>query len=205
MFTEEEKKQAKEEIKKQMIKTKVRDKYRGLSKEEIIEKAYEIGGGFEEYSESCSQSVAAAIHEIVDIPDYIVKCSNSLAGGTADQTLGTCGALSGGILVLDYFFGRMPQDMSYDKLNKKNILLCDYAFRHPMKLTDKFIKEYGVIICTWIHRQQCGRTFWFQDPDSTKKFNDLGGHSDPNKCIRVVGLCSRWVMEILLDTGAVEL
>jgi hypothetical protein len=38
-----------------------------------------------------------------------------------------------------------------------------------------------------------------------RKFQEAGGISDPDKCCRVVGNAARWVMEILLDKGAVEL
>jgi hypothetical protein len=39
-----------------------------------------------------------------------------------------------------------------------------------------------------------------------EKFNNAGGHSDPEKsCCMVVGTAARWVMEILLDKGVVEL
>ena len=49
-----------------------------------------------------------------------------------------------------------------------------------------------------------GRQFFFLDPDEMVKFDKAGGHSDPTKCIRVVGNAARWTMEILLDKGVVE-
>ena len=49
-----------------MIKAKVREKYRGLSRQELLDKAYELGFNFEKNSFSCSQSVVAAIHELLD-------------------------------------------------------------------------------------------------------------------------------------------
>ena len=79
-----------------MTKATVRDKYKDLSREELIEKAYELGAGFEMYSNGCAQAVVAAIHEMVDIDDVVVKVSVPLCGGTARQLAGTCGALSGG-------------------------------------------------------------------------------------------------------------
>ena len=49
------------------------------------------------------------------------------------------------------------------------------------------------------------RTWWLLDPDDLAKFEKAGGHSAPDKCCHVVGNGARWVMEILLDKGAVEL
>ena len=85
-----------------MIKVKIRDKYRGFSHQELLDKAYELGSNFEKYSIGCSQCTVAAIHELLDIEGVVVRVASSLAGGTAMQFVGTCGALSGGVMILDY-------------------------------------------------------------------------------------------------------
>ena len=58
----------------------------------------------------------AAIHYIIELDDVLVKAATSLCGGTAEQFLGTCGTLSGGIMVLVYFFGRAVDSISYKKV-----------------------------------------------------------------------------------------
>jgi hypothetical protein len=40
--------------------------------------------------------------------------------------------------------------------------------------------------------------------DEFNKLEEAGGHSDPNKAPRIVGNAARWVMEMLLDKGAVK-
>ena len=75
----------------------------------------------------------------------------------------------------------------------------------PAKLLyDKYIKEYGTIVCPHIQVQLFGRHYYILDPDDRKKFEEAGAHSTPDKCCHVVGNATRWTMEILLDKDAVE-
>jgi len=182
-----------------MTKAKVREKYRGLSRQELLDKAYELGFNFEKNNYSCSQSTVAAIHELVEMDDVVVKVATSLSGGTAEQFSGTCGALSGGLIALAYFFGRPVQKMSYREQIDSNIETMMVAFEPPERLADRFWQENGTIICSQIHRRLFGRIFYLNDEEEMRKFDDLGGHSDPNKCRRIVGNTAKWVMEILLN------
>ena len=187
-----------------MTKVKVREKYRGLTRQEILDKTYELGSNFEKRSHSCSQSTAAAIHELLEMDDLVVKLATSLCGGSANQFLGTCGGLTAGIMVLDYFFGRPAEKMSYEKETQANIDAMVSAFEAPELLADRFWREYGTIQCINIHRQLFGRFYYAKDPDEADKLEKAGAHSDPTKCVHIVGNAARWVMEILLDKEAVE-
>jgi len=188
-----------------VTKAKVREKYRGLSRQELLDKEYELGFNFEKNSYSCSQSTVASIHELLEMDDVVVKVATSLCGGSAEQFLGTCGALAGGIMALDYYFGRPVEKMSYQEHIQANTDALTPAFETPRLLADKFWREYGTIHCAQIQRQLFGRFFYLLDPDELKKFEAAGGHSAPDKCSHVTGTGARWVMEILLDQGAVEL
>lgn len=182
-----------------MTKVRVRDAYRDLSSKELVDKAYELGANFEMMSYGCSQSTVAAIHELLEMDDVVVKVATSTCGGTANQFLGTCGALVGGVMVLDYFFGRPVQKMSYREQIDSNIETMMVAFEPPERLADRFWQENGTIICSQIHRRFFGRIFYLNDEEEMRKFDDLGGHSDPSKCRRIVGNTAKWVMEILLN------
>jgi hypothetical protein len=70
---------------------KVREEYRGLSREELLKKAYHLGAAYEIHSFSCSQSTVAAVYRILEFPDALVKASCSNAAGTAMQLVGSCG------------------------------------------------------------------------------------------------------------------
>ncbi len=65
------------------------------------------------------------------------------------------------------------------------------------KLHDKFIKEYGSVICRDIQTKIMGRSYYFIDPDEYQKFLDAGAHDI--YCPDVVGKAARWVTEILLE------
>ena len=188
-----------------MIKAKVREKYRGLSRQELLDKTYELGFNYEKNSYCCSQSPVAGLHELLGFDDVLVKVATSFSGGTAEQFSGTCSALAGGLMVLGYYFGRPAEKMSYQERIQDNIDALFSAFPPVRLLAGKFWKEYGTIICPHIHYQLFGRTWWLTDPDELKKFEEAGGHSAPDKCCHVVGTAARWTMEILLDEGAVEL
>jgi hypothetical protein len=187
-----------------MTKARLREKYRGISRQELINEAYELGANFEKYSGSCSQSTVAAIHELLEIDDVLVKAATSLCGGSAEQFLGTCGTLSGGIMVLDYFFGRPVEKLSYRDENEADEEALYAAFEPARRLADRFWHEYGTIHCAGIQRHLFGRFYCLTDPDEMEKFTAAGSHSDPSKTTRVVGNAAKWVMEILLGEGVVE-
>jgi len=188
-----------------MAKAKVREKYRGLSRQELMDKAYELAVDFEKNNFCCSQAPVAALHELLEIDDVVVKVSTSLSGGTAEQFTGTCGPLVGGLMVLACFFGRPVEKISFTEKKQSNVNALFASFPAPQALADKFWKEYGTILCPHIQRQLFGRTWWLLDTEELEKFEKAGGHSDPDKCCHIVGTAARWVMEILLDKGAVEL
>lgn len=71
-----------------------------------MDKAYERATQFELNSTGCSYCTVAGLHEILDIPDIIVKVATSSCGGQVIMVMGTCGGLIGGTMVLDYCFGR---------------------------------------------------------------------------------------------------
>jgi hypothetical protein len=72
-----------------MIRAKVRRKYQGLSHQGLLDKAYELGCNYEMNSQSCSQSTVAALHELLDMDDVVVRVAISSCGGQADRVVGT--------------------------------------------------------------------------------------------------------------------
>lgn len=188
-----------------MIKAKVRRKYQALSHQELLDKAYELGCNYEINSQSCSQTTVAALYELLDIDNVVARVATSSCGGQADQVVGTCGGLVGGTMVLDYYFGRPIEKMSYQESVQANIKLADEAIEVAKLLYDKYVKEYGTIICPHIQVQLFGRHYYyFRDPNDSEKFEKAGAHSDPTKCGHIVGNAARWTMEILLDKCVVR-
>jgi len=186
-------------------KAKLREKYRGLSRQELLDKTYAKGAAYEINSGSCSQCTAAALHEFLEINDAIVRAANSSCGGQASTAQGTCGAIIGGTMVVDYFLGRTVEAMSTEPSKDPNIQMFRNANLTARLLCNRFVQEYGSILCPTIQLRLFGRFFYLPDPDEYQKFMKAGAHSDPTKCARVVGNASKWTMEILLDKGVVEL
>jgi len=186
-------------------KAKLREQYRGLSQQDLLDKAYAQGAAYESISGSCSQSTAAALHEFLEIDDAVVRAANSSCGGQAITVMGTCGGVVGGTMVLDSFLGRPVEAMSNDSSRKPDREMLRDAIRTARLLCDRFVQEYGSILCPAIQAKLFGRTYYLPDPDEFQKFLKAGGHSDPAKCMHIVGNASKWTMEILLDKGVVEL
>ena len=184
---------------------KVKEKFQGLTREQLLDKVYELGTEYEFNSYGCSQCTVAALHEVLGFNDVVVKVATSLCGGTASQVVGTCGALAGGIIVLDYYFGRPVECLSSETMMEENITALRTAQLAPKELINKYISAYGTITCAGVMNQKFGRPYFLSDPDEFKKFEQAGAHTDPQKCVAVVGQAARWVLAMLLDKGAVDL
>ena len=184
----------------------VTEPYRGLSKEAVLDKAYELGAAYEKNSYSCSQCTVAALHRVLGFPDILVKAACSNAAGTAWQLMGTCGGLVGGIMVLDYYFGRPFEHMSDQEVimdpNVNDLFVAQPIAR---TLLNKYVENYGTFTCANIQQQTFGRVFYLEDPQDFEKLEAAGGHSDLQKAPRIVGNAARWALEVLLDKGAVEI
>jgi hypothetical protein len=183
---------------------KVKEKYRGLSREELLIAIERLGADYEVHSYSCSQCILAAINDVVGLSDDIVRCGTSSCGGSAFQLVGPCGGYQGGLIALDYFFGRPAKCMSPDELKMENIQKLMDSVAVAREWYDKYFRTYGTIQCAGIMYQKFGRLFYFEDPDEFRKFDEAGAHTDPEKCAKVVGTAARMLLELLMDKGVVE-
>lgn len=181
------------------------EKYKKMSKEELFDKVYELGVDFERYSGSCSQCTAAALYEVLGFEPVIVKIASSSCGGHAGCSTGTCGAVVGGTIVLDYYLGRPVELLSATGESQQGQAALKSAMENSGVFCNKFQGRYGSIICPDVQKSLFGRSFNLQDPSDWKAFIDAGGHTDPSKCMSVVGNAARWVLEILIEKNAVQL
>ena len=184
----------------------IREEYQGLSRDDLLKAAYDLGMAYERHSFSCSQSTVAALYRMLDFPVVLVKAACSNAGGAAGQLLGTCGGVVGGMMVLDYFCGRPFEQMSDSKIiPDPNIESLSRAVEMAKKLPKRFINAYGGINCANIQMQLYGRVFYLDDEDEMGKLEAAGGHTDPKKCPGIVGNAAKWTFEILLDSDIISL
>lgn len=161
------------------------------SKEQLLNKAYDLAFNYEAERGSCPQCVLAALFETLNIGDEAtIKSADALAGGTALSTKGTCGALVGGLLAISSIVGREYDDFCAGKTKRR-------VFQFSKQLYDKFIDEYGSPLCCDIHLKLFGRTFNLMDPKEYEEFDKAGAHVD--KCPSVSGNVARWTAEIILE------
>ena len=161
------------------------------SKEQLLNKAYDLAFNYEAERGSCPQCVLAALFETLNIGDEAtIKSADALAGGTALSTKGTCGALVGGLLAISSIAGREYDDFCAGKTKRR-------VFQFSKQLYDKFIDEYGSPLCCDIHLKLFGRTFNLMDPKEYEEFDKAGAHVD--KCPSVSGNVARWTAEIILE------
>jgi C_GCAxxG_C_C family probable redox protein len=161
------------------------------------EKAYELGKEYEKVYRGCSQCVVAALQDALGIRnDDVFKAATGLAGGGCGTIDGSCGAYLGSIMVLGSLIGR-----ERDKFDDfTNMALDSRAFQLYRKFRDKYIQEYGSVICRNIQTKVLGRPYYITDPDDMEKFEAAGGHDDRG-CPVVVGKAAWWMAELILEEG----
>ncbi|MBN2337784.1 MAG: C_GCAxxG_C_C family protein [Acidobacteria bacterium] len=181
----------------------VSEKYRGLSREGLLEQAYALGVAFEAMSGSCSQCTVAALHEILGFDEAVVRIASSSCGGHASFSAGTCGAVVGGTMVLDWYFGRPAPLLSAEREIPGGHEALESAIEKASRLCGRFLGRYGSLLCPGVQEKLYGRSYNLKDPSEWEAFMQAGAHSDPTKCMSVVGNAARWTLEILLEEGAV--
>lgn len=170
----------------------------GLTKKDAMEKAFKIAYEAEASRGSCAQATFHGVTSVLGIKNpQIFKSLSSLEAGGAVTTAGSCGAFSGGLVVISFFFGR-----TYDKWYEGKSYIKSSVY--GQKLYKRFIKEYGTIICREIHQKIFGRTFKLMDEanlgidkNQLEVFEEMGAHE--NICTTVAGLSAMWVIDILWD------
>jgi len=163
-----------------------------VKKKELVNKAYRLGMKYEQTRGYCAQCVVAALVEVLKIKDKgIFQASYPLTGGLADTTQGTCGALSGGAMILGFLYGRSQQEFEQNISNNKAIDLAK-------NLYERFVKEYGSCLCKNVQKNIFGRSFDFWNEEDNKAFEQAGGHTE-TKCPSVVANVAAWTMGIILD------
>ena len=160
------------------------------------EKAYQLGQKYEQIYTGCSQCVVAALQDSLNIRnDAIFKAATGLAAGGGASIDGSCGAYTGSVMVLSYLFGREREYFA----DTAGVLLNNFELIR--KLHDKFIQEYGSVICRNIQTKVFGRPYYLADTDDFEKFEKAGAHDV--HCPEVVGKAARWAAEIINEVKLV--
>ena len=155
-------------------------------KAELARAAYEKAKHYELSYGCCPQCVLSSVQQTVGlIGDDVIKASHGLSGGGGLLGLGTCGALSGGLLALSCKRGR-----DHDKLDRGKFIS---NFRAGEQLVNKFREEFGGVTCEQLQKRFTGRTYDMWDAQQYAEFD----HAREDRCAHASGMVSKWVVEML--------
>lgn len=155
----------------------------------LAETAYRKAREYELKFGSCPQCILRALQETVGgIDDATIKAAHGLAGGGGLAGVGTCGALTGGLLALSARYGR-----DRDKMDKGRYL---NNFKKGRELVERFRQEFGGVTCEDLQLRFTGRSYDMWSADGYAAFDTARG----DKCAEATGTVTRWVVE-MLDRG----
>ena len=168
------------------------------TRQEFLDKAYQLGFEYEKTYRGCSQCAIAAIHDTLNIrDDSVFKAGTGLAAGGGLTGIGVCGGYVGGVMVISQLLGRERSNFEDpERIRFK-------SFELARKFLWQYTQELGSIICRDIQLIRFGRPYYIADMDDFKKFEEAGGHVD--KCTDVVGKASQLAVKLILDEGLVKL
>lgn len=166
-----------------------------MTREELLERVYNDAFEYERKYGFCPQAVLATIQDYFGIVDNeVIKSFHALAGGGALCGDGTCGGLAGGIAAVSCKYGR-----ERDEFDKGQISDWLKSSRLGKKIRERFVEEFGSVICNDVQTKKMGRSFDIWDAEDFQKFEEAGAHED--KCPDVTGKVARWTAEILMEEG----
>jgi C_GCAxxG_C_C family probable redox protein len=167
-------------------------------REDLIQRAQQLGFEYERTYQGCGQCSIAALQDTFGIRnDDVFKAATAFAAGVGQAGDGCCGAYLGAAMTISSLRGRTRGDFSDPQDVRKE------AYRMVRQVRQRFIDEYGSVICRDIHTKIFGRPFYLPDPDERAKFEAAGAHVD--KCPSVVGNAAGWAAAIILDEALVTL
>ena len=163
-----------------------------MESEDIREKAYRLAFEYEAKYRGCTQSVLAALQDVFDMrDDGVFRSASGLAGGVGLSNKGSCGALTGGAMAISMLFGRERKDFN-DPEGKRRV-----AYRLCQQLVDRFVEEYGSVVCGDIQRIHLGEEYDLWDREQYRDFDEVAYKG--KRCPELVGKAAYWAAEIILE------
>ena len=157
-----------------------------VEKQALAEQAYETAVCYELDYGCCPQCVLSAIQETIGLVDnQTIKAAHGLSGGGGLSGVGTCGALTGGLMALSVKKGRDRNRFHQGKFINN--------FVKANQLVEKFRKEFGGITCEDLQKQFTGETYDMWNPEEYAQFNKKRGY----QCAHATGTVTKWVIEML--------
>jgi len=161
-------------------------------KDEILNKAFELGKKYEQECTGCAQTAVAAIFESLGIwNEDVFRAASGLADGLGLTGDGSCGALVGSSMVIGYLFGRGREDF-------KDMYKPMKSYTLVKKIHDKYIKQYGSCRCFDVQEKTMGSTFNLWDADEMKEAFKSGMMDN---CSTLVGNVAKLATKVILNSG----
>jgi C_GCAxxG_C_C family probable redox protein len=158
-------------------------------KKGMAEEADRLAEEYERKCTGCAQSVVAGMLDALGIDnESVFKAASGLADGIGLTGDGSCGALTGGCMVIGLVLGRERKDHEDMMKPMKSYLMCK-------ELHEDFLRRYGSCRCYDIQEKLMGRTYNLYDPDQLKEAFKTGMM---DHCSRVVGLAAGKAVEMIL-------
>jgi len=159
-------------------------------KKEIAEEAYRLAEDYERRCTGCAQSVVAGMLDALGMEDEgVFKAASGLADGIGLTGDGSCGALTGGCMIISLVHGRERKD-------HEDMLAAMKSYMKCKELLEDFVATYGSCRCYDIQEKLMGRTYNLYDPDQLQEaFRE--GMID--RCSRVVARSAQKAVEIILS------
>jgi len=157
--------------------------------EGVVEKAQQLAAEYERKCTGCAQSVVAGLLDVLGIEDEgVFKAASGLADGIGLTGDGSCGALTGGGMVIGLIFGRDREHHEDMMAPMKSYLLCK-------ELLEDFVERYGSCRCYDIQEKLMGRTYNMYDP---KELQEAFKSGMMDHCSGVVGRSAEKTAEMIL-------
>jgi hypothetical protein len=161
------------------------------TKQELMDRARELGFMYEHESAYCPQATIAALMDVFHVrDDTLFKSVFGFHGGGGDSHDGACGSLCAGTAMISYFFGRTRTEFDLRMHNCETTGIVK-------RLHELFCEEYGGIRCRDVQKKMFGREFDVWKEEDLKTFLEMGGHD--TKCPEVVGKGAAWAAGLIWD------
>ncbi len=165
------------------------------TKEEIINKAEQLGVEYEAKYKGCCESTFLAIVDALrwggleiipkDIEEKLYPGICLLTAGVCMTGEGTCGAVSGSVMAIGFALGIPKETDDVAVANRAGVKIQD-------TLLARYYQEYGSILCKDVMRKYFGKAWDLTSDEMTREFLSI-----TDGC--TIRQTARWASEIILD------
>ena len=161
------------------------------SKKEIFKELDEKVVKFLPMYRSCALASFGALNEQfkLNADNKTLRALMPFTGGIALKGE-TCGAVSGSLLAIGYFF---------ESINQKKKETAGSSIKHGGVFFDRFTKEFSSTRCKEVLKHQYGRSYDFLNPEEQKLFMEASEKS--GKCMEVVKKAVFIAGDIILENS----